>query len=84
MKLEIVKLPAHSAGLPGNDLLFNIVPLDPAQKGGACGARSGQPFDSPAQRLGFTFHPTLRRAQSICENGRDNQRSFLSLFLTKK
>ena len=31
MKLEIVKLPAHSAGFPGNDLLFNIVPLDPAQ-----------------------------------------------------
>jgi hypothetical protein len=24
-----VKLPAHGAGLPGDDLLFNIVPLDP-------------------------------------------------------
>src|SRR5512136_2507825 len=25
-----VKLPVHSAGLPSNDLFFNIVPLDPA------------------------------------------------------
>ena len=29
---RLVKLPAHSAALPGNDLLFNIVPLDPAHR----------------------------------------------------
>jgi 23S rRNA (uracil1939-C5)-methyltransferase len=28
--LHLVKLPAHRAGLPGNDSLFHIVPLDPA------------------------------------------------------
>jgi len=32
-----VKLPAHSAGLPGNDLLFDIVPLDPAHRAGLAG-----------------------------------------------
>ena len=32
-----MKLPAHSAGLPGNDLLFNIVPLDPAHRAGLAG-----------------------------------------------
>jgi len=32
-----VKLSAHSAGLPGNDLLFNIVPLNPAYKAGLKG-----------------------------------------------
>jgi hypothetical protein len=39
-----VKLSAHSAGLPGNDLLFNIVPLDPALKGRAYGALAGHEF----------------------------------------
>jgi len=33
----LVKLPAHSAGLPGNDLLFNIAPLDPAHRAGLAG-----------------------------------------------
>jgi hypothetical protein len=28
----IVKLPAHRAGLPGNEISFFIVPLDPAYK----------------------------------------------------
>ena len=32
-----MKLPAHSAGLPGNDLLLNIVPLDPAHRAGLAG-----------------------------------------------
>jgi hypothetical protein len=32
-----VKLPAHGAGLPGNDLLFDIVPLDPAHRAGLAG-----------------------------------------------
>jgi hypothetical protein len=34
------RLPAvgrHSAGLPGNDSLFNIVPLDPAHRAGLAG-----------------------------------------------
>jgi hypothetical protein len=35
--LQIVKLPAHSAELPGNDLLFNTVPLDPAHRAGLAG-----------------------------------------------
>ena len=35
-----VKLAAHSAGLPGNDLLFDIVPRLRPQDG-ACGARPG-------------------------------------------
>ena len=32
-----MKLPAPSAGLPGNDLLFNRVPLDPAHRAGLAG-----------------------------------------------
>jgi len=32
-----VKLTAHSAGLPGNDLLFDIVPLDPTHRAGLAG-----------------------------------------------
>jgi hypothetical protein len=32
-----VKLPAHRAGLPGNEILFFIVPLDPAYKAGLAG-----------------------------------------------
>ena len=32
-----VKLPAHRAGLPGNEISFSIVPLDPAYKAGLAG-----------------------------------------------
>jgi hypothetical protein len=32
-----VKLPAHRAGLPGNEISFFIVPLDPAYKAGLAG-----------------------------------------------
>jgi hypothetical protein len=32
-----VNLPVHSAGLPGNDFLFSIVPLDPALRAGLAG-----------------------------------------------
>jgi hypothetical protein len=32
-----VKLPAHSAGLPGKVISFYIVPLDPAYKAGLAG-----------------------------------------------
>ena len=32
-----MKLPAHSAVLPGNDLLFDIVPLDLAHRAGLAG-----------------------------------------------
>jgi hypothetical protein len=41
----IVKLPAHNAGLPGNDLSFSIMPLDPVYKAGLAGqapAKGGQ------------------------------------------
>jgi hypothetical protein len=36
-KGESMKLTARSAGLPGNDLLFDTVPLDPAQRAGLAG-----------------------------------------------
>jgi len=32
-----VKLPAHRAALPGNEIFFLIVPLDPAYKAGLAG-----------------------------------------------
>jgi hypothetical protein len=32
-----VKLPAHRSGLPGNEISFLIVPLDPAYKAGLAG-----------------------------------------------
>jgi hypothetical protein len=32
-----VKLPAHRAGLPGNEISLLIVPLDPAYKAGLAG-----------------------------------------------
>jgi hypothetical protein len=32
-----VKLPAHRAGLPGREMSFLIVPLDPAYKAGLAG-----------------------------------------------
>jgi hypothetical protein len=32
-----LKLPAHRAGLPGNEISFLIVPLDPAYKAGLAG-----------------------------------------------
>jgi len=32
-----VKLPAHRAGLPGNEISFLFVPLDPAYKAGLAG-----------------------------------------------
>jgi hypothetical protein len=35
--LLYVKLPAHRAGLPGNEISFLFVPLDPAYKAGLAG-----------------------------------------------
>jgi hypothetical protein len=32
-----VNLPAHRAGLPGNEISFLFVPLDPAYKAGLAG-----------------------------------------------
>jgi len=32
-----VKLPVHRAGLPGNEISFLIVPLDPTYKAGLAG-----------------------------------------------
>jgi hypothetical protein len=37
LKPSKVKLPAHRTGLPGNEILFHIVPLDPAYKAGLTG-----------------------------------------------
>jgi hypothetical protein len=34
---KIVKLPVHRTGLPGKELSFHIVPLDPAYKAGLAG-----------------------------------------------
>ena len=34
---SFVKLPAHRAGLPGNEISFLFVPLDPAYKTGLAG-----------------------------------------------
>jgi len=34
---RFVKLPAHRAGLPGNEISFFIVPFDPAYKAGLAG-----------------------------------------------
>jgi hypothetical protein len=34
MTIAKVKLPAYKAGLPGNEISFFIVPLDPAYKAG--------------------------------------------------
>jgi hypothetical protein len=36
-KISNVKLPAHRAGFPGNEISFFIVPLDPAYKAGLTG-----------------------------------------------
>jgi hypothetical protein len=36
-RISFVKLPAHRAGLPGNEISFLIVPLDPAYKAGLAG-----------------------------------------------
>ena len=43
-----VKLPAHRAGLPGKELFFYIVPLDPAYKAGLAGAL---PVEKPGGNL---------------------------------
>jgi hypothetical protein len=64
-----VKLPAHSAGLPGNDLSFNIVPLNPAHRAGLAGHAPVNP--STEGLLKF-------------EKGWVDQSSFPYLFLTKK
>jgi len=36
-KRETMKLPVHRTGLPGKELSFDIVPLDPAYKAGLAG-----------------------------------------------
>jgi hypothetical protein len=55
-----MKLPAHSAELPGNDLLFNIVPLDPAHRAGLAGhapVKKEKPTSNRAkdQQHGYSF-----------------------------
>jgi hypothetical protein len=56
-----VKLPAQSAGLPGNDLLFDMVPLDPAYRAGLAGHA---PVKIPVSRGHFLlcFFFSSRRA----------------------
>ncbi len=44
LKEEIVKLPAHRAGLPGNVIPLYIVPRDPAQSAGLTGHVPGHQF----------------------------------------
>ena len=45
-----VKLAAHRAGFPGNEISFLIVPLDPAYKAELAGALAGQRGDSNGRR----------------------------------
>jgi hypothetical protein len=40
--MQLVKLPALKGGVSRKGISFYIVPLDPALKGGACGALAGQ------------------------------------------
>jgi hypothetical protein len=47
VKISHVKLPAHRAGLPGNEISFLLCPSThwasrPRLQGGACGALAGQ------------------------------------------
>jgi hypothetical protein len=46
-----MKLPAQSAGLPGNDWLFNIVPLDPAHRAGLTGHAAAKVCRAVTERL---------------------------------
>jgi len=45
-----VKLPAHRAGLPGNEISFLIVPLDPAYEAGLAGHLPVKPVDNSTTR----------------------------------
>ena len=47
---EIVKLLTQRAGLPGNELSFLIVPLDPAYKAGLAGHIAGQGLGEKGRR----------------------------------
>jgi hypothetical protein len=57
-----VKLLAHRAGLPGNEISFLIVPLDPAYKAGLAGHLPAKPIDNSTTRtinlphLSFDIH----------------------------
>jgi hypothetical protein len=45
-----VKLPAHRAGLPGNEISFLFVPLDPAYKAELAGHLPAKPVDNSTTR----------------------------------
>ncbi len=45
-----MKLPALWAGLPGNEISFLIVPLDPAYKAGLAGHLPAKPVDNSTTR----------------------------------
>jgi hypothetical protein len=45
-----VKLPAHRARLPGNEISFLIVPLDPAYKAWLAGHVPAKPVDNSTTR----------------------------------
>jgi hypothetical protein len=49
--LPIVKLPAHRAGLPGNEISFLIVPLDPPYKAGLAGHLPAKDYRSPVSHI---------------------------------
>jgi len=46
-----VKLSAHRAGLPGNEISFPIVPLDPAYKAGLAGHLPAKKCDKYLKRV---------------------------------
>jgi len=91
MKLEIVKLPAHSAGFPGNDLLFNIVPLDPAQHApvnpSALRPKGRGLLRGDPEPCSFTLSSKMGLGVAERANMRgwlDQSKTFALLFFTKK
>ncbi len=60
-----MKLPAHRAGLPGNEISFLIVPLDPAYKAGLAG-------HLPVRRK---CSPLLLEVNGVLKRGTEDRRS---------
>jgi hypothetical protein len=56
-----LKLPAHRAGLPGNEISFLFVPLDPAYKAGLAGHLPANSFRElqPSRKIGEISHQVL-------------------------
>ena len=75
-----MKLPAHRAGLPGNEISFFIVALDPAYKAGIAGHLPVNPVNNSTTRtinlphLTFDIHLNFELWHlfiwaSSCESG---------------